>query len=132
MGLPDIPDSFDLEVDLDHGGYLELKGSPTFVVDHRLPKITAALDPITLQPITINPLDVSVRIKEFPSIRAHVPADFSVGLWAFGLPLVCVRLTGEAQVITEPYEPNPCEICGGVSPEPVPVPPQDEPIEPPR
>jgi hypothetical protein len=41
-----------------------------------------------------------------------VPANFSVGLSVLGLELFCARLCGEAQVITEPYEPNPCEHCG--------------------
>jgi hypothetical protein len=26
--------------------------------------------------------------------------------------LFCIRLCGEAQIITEPYRPNPCESCG--------------------
>lgn len=53
-----------------------------------------------------------MRLKEFPSIRAHIPALFSLGLSILGFELVCARLCGEAQVITEPYEPNPCEHCG--------------------
>jgi hypothetical protein len=28
------------------------------------------------------------------------------------MELLSLRLCGEAQIITEPYEPNPCEICG--------------------
>jgi hypothetical protein len=28
------------------------------------------------------------------------------------MELMCVRLCGEAQMITEPYVPNPCERCG--------------------
>ena len=53
-----------------------------------------------------------MRIKEIPNIRAHLPADFSVGLSLMGMELMCVRLCGEAQVITEPYLPNACERCG--------------------
>lgn len=86
----------------------------------KLPKIQLGLDPVTL---TLNPIDVNMRLKEFPSIRAHLPADFTVGLSLLGIELLCVRLCGEAQVITEPYIPNPCEECGpGEAPTPVPGP----------
>jgi hypothetical protein len=84
-----------------------------------IPKISIGLDPIT-----INPLEVSVRIKEIPSIRTHIPANFTLGLSLLGYDIACVRLCGEAQVINEPYVPNPCELCGHVhaQPEPTPVP----------
>jgi hypothetical protein len=39
----------------------------------------------------------------------HLPADFKVGVAVLGLELLTVRLCGEAQVITEPYERN--EVC---------------------
>jgi hypothetical protein len=39
-----------------------------------------------------------------------------------GLELMNVRLCGEAQIITEPYTPNPCETCGA-PPRPTPLPP---------
>jgi hypothetical protein len=87
-----------------------------------IPKISIGVDPIT-----INPVDVSVRIKEIPSIRAHIPANFAIGLSVLGYDVACVRLCGEAQVITEPYHPNPCEICGQVHRTPVPVPAPNEP-----
>jgi hypothetical protein len=97
-----IPDSFDVDVDL--AGALALSGTLDVT---RLPKIQ-----VTADPITINPLDVSVRLKELPSIRGHIPANFTVALSLLGVPLVRVQLCGEAQVITEPYVPNPCERCG--------------------
>jgi hypothetical protein len=103
---------------------VDLSGIPSSYkldVTH-LPKIEIALDPIELEPITVNPLDVSVRLKEIPSIRTHVPALFTLGLSVLGFELVCARLCGEAQVITEPYEPNPCEHCGKPHRTPVPVP----------
>lgn len=110
---------------------VDLSGIPSSYkldVTH-LPKIEIALDPIELEPITVNPLDVSVRIKEIPSIRTHVPALFTLGLSVLGYELLCARLCGEAQVITEPYEPNPCEHCGKPhrTPTPVPVPVPNEP-----
>ncbi len=99
-------------------------------------KISIGLDPITLNPITVNPLEVSVRLKEIPSIRTHVPANFTLGLSVLGYDLACVRLCGEAQVITEPYEPNRCEVCGRVhrlpTPQPQPVPGTTVPAEVPK
>jgi hypothetical protein len=80
----------------------------------KLPKIQLGIDPLTVNPITLRlePVELNMRIKEIPNIRAHLPADFSVGLSIMGMELMCVRLCGEAQVITEPYHPNPCERCG--------------------
>jgi hypothetical protein len=63
---------------------------------------------------TLDPLDVTthVSIERIPDIRAHLPADYSVGLSLLGVELLCIRLCGEGQLITEPYHPNPCEVCG--------------------
>ena len=83
-----IPDEFDISI-------------------KELPKIQLGLDPVT-----INPLSMSVAITEIPEIRAHLPADFTVGLSLFGFELAAIRLCGEAQAIVEDYEPNPCEHCG--------------------
>jgi hypothetical protein len=117
-------------VDLDLVSPVELSGLPsTYHLNiDSLPKIQIGLDPITINPITVNPLtlnplDISVRVKEAPSVRAHVPANFTVGFSLLGFQLACIRLCGEAQVITEPYVPNPCEPCGAVPlPTPLPVP----------
>lgn len=56
--------------------------------------------------------DLNLRIKEIPRIRAHIPAHFRLGLSVFGVEVAALNLCGEAQVITEPYVPNPCEDCG--------------------
>jgi hypothetical protein len=86
----------------------------------KLPKIQLGVDPVTL---TLNPVDVNLSLKEFPSIRGHLPADFCIGFSIFGIELMSVRLCGEAQIITEPYVANPCEVCGpGELPSPAPVP----------
>jgi hypothetical protein len=87
-----------------------------------MPKITIGLDPITVEP-----LEVSVRLKEIPSIRTHIPANFAIGLSVLGYDIACVRLCGEAQVITEPYHPTPCEHCGRVHRAPVPLPEPEQP-----
>jgi hypothetical protein len=80
----------------------------------KLPKIFFGIDPLTINPLTLHldPLDLNVSIKELPSMRTHVPADFTIGLSLLGIEFLAVHLCGEAQVITEPYRPNPCEICG--------------------
>jgi hypothetical protein len=82
-----------------------------------LPKIQLGIDPLE-----VKPLSIALSVKELPSIRAHLPADFSVGLSLLGLELLCLRLCGEAQLITEPFQPNPCERCGETL-RPVPLPP---------
>jgi hypothetical protein len=56
--------------------------------------------------------DLNLRIKEIPSIRAHIPANFRLGFSILGVELAALNLCGEAQLITEPYVPNPCERCG--------------------
>ena len=75
----------------------------------KLPKIQLGVDPVAL---TVSPVDLNLSIKEIPRIRGHLPADFCVGLSILGMELLSLRLCGEAQIITEPYVPNPCEICG--------------------
>lgn len=124
--------STDVDVDLTFKDELDVEIHPsTFGIDIThiadIPKISIGLDPITVEPLTINPLDVSVRLKEIPSIRTHIPANFAIGLSVLGYDLACVRLCGEAQVITEPYRPTPCEHCGQVHRTPVPLPAPDEP-----
>jgi hypothetical protein len=116
----DVDLSGDVGVGLAFDNHLgvDVPTSYSFDITH-IPKISIGLDPIT-----INPLEVSVRLKEIPSIRTHVPANFTVGLSVLGYDVACVRLCGEAQVITEPYVPNPCEHCGQVhlTPAPTPIP----------
>jgi hypothetical protein len=123
----DVDLSGDVGVGLTFDNHLHVDIPTSYSIDiTHLPTITIA--PITINPLTINPLDVSVRLKEIPSIRTHIPANFAIGLSVLGYDLACVRLCGEAQVITEPYEPNPCEHCGRVHRTPIPVPvPQPKP-----
>jgi len=105
--LGGIPSNY--SVDLDVVSSVELGGIPTgyrFDIGS-LPKIEIKVDPIT-----INPVEVSVRLKEIPSVRAHIPAAFTLGFSVLGWQLASIRLCGEAQVINEPYVPNPCEHCG--------------------
>lgn len=120
MGVS-IPQPFKTQVSGSMGsiGPVTVGGIPdTYHINvDKLPKIQVGLDPIEVKPLDItthmDPVTVNMRLERIPDIRAHLPADFSVGLSVLGIPLLCVRLCGEAQMITEPYRPNPCEICGG-------------------
>ena len=109
--------SVDANLTFDNDLGVDISGIPsTYHIDiQNMPKIQIGLDPVTIDPITIEPVDISVRIKEIPSVRAHIPALFTLGLSVLGYELICARLCGEAQVITEPYVPNPCEHCGQVT-----------------
>jgi hypothetical protein len=79
----------------------------------KLPAIHLNIDNIPKIQLGVDP--VELRLTEFPSIRGHLPADFCVGLSVLGMELMSIRLCGEAQIITEPYHPNPCEVCGPVA-----------------
>jgi hypothetical protein len=96
-----IPDTF--HINIDHLPTIALN------VEH-LPEIHLSIDRIPKIQLGVDP--VEIRLTEFPSIRGHVPADFSVGLSVMGIDLLSLHLCGEAQIITEPYRPNPCEVCG--------------------
>lgn len=123
MGVS-IPNTYEHDVDVTSFptikmgtvGPVTIAGIPdTYHIDiTHLPKIQLSIDPlkIAIDPLKIEPMDVSLRLKEIPSIRAHVPANYCVGLAVLGIELVNVRLCGESQLITEPYHPNPCEVCG--------------------
>jgi hypothetical protein len=117
MGVS-IPQPFDSHVSGSLGsvGPVTVAGIPdTFHISiDTLPKIQLGVDPLTINPVTLHldPIDLNMSIKEIPNVRAHLPADFTVGLSLLGIELLAVRLCGEAQMITEPYQPNPCEHCG--------------------
>lgn len=116
MGVS-IPHSYEHDVDITHFptltmgsvGPVTLAGIPdTYHYDITgIPKIRLSIDPLKLEPV-----DVSVRLKEIPSVRTHLPANYCVGVSLMGFEFMNVRLCGESQVITEPYRPNPCEVCG--------------------
>lgn len=93
----------DVDVDADLSGSLGLNisGIPnSFNLSVKeLPKIQAALDP----------LDFSLRLKEIPAVRVHLPVNFKFGFSLFGREIFGIRICGQAQIITEPYHPNPCE-----------------------
>jgi hypothetical protein len=98
-----IPSSFDFGVDLDVD--LDVSGIPT---NYTFNANVAPLN-LSLAPIKLEPVDFTLRLRELPAIRAHLPLDYRVGLTLLGAEVMCVRLCGQGQVITEPYVANPCE-----------------------
>jgi hypothetical protein len=107
-------------------GPITLSGIPdpfTIKVANPLPKIGIGVDPLSTDShIAIDPLrtdshiavdavGLNIALDRIPDVRAHLPANFAVSLCVFGVNVLSVRLCGEAQVITEPYRPNPCERC---------------------
>jgi hypothetical protein len=110
-----VPDEFDVDVKIEPPlPPVTVAGIPdTFHIHlEELPKIQLGVDPLDIK-AKLEPLELSLRLKELPSRRTHLPANFSVGLSLLGFELMNVTLCGEGQLISEPYEPNPCEICGG-------------------
>lgn len=116
-----VPQPFKTKISGSMGsvGPVTISGIPdTYHINvDNIAKITLGMDPITINPmtVTLNPIDLNLAIKEIPNVRGHLPADFSIGLSLLGVELLCMHLCGEAQVITEPYMPNPCEWCGRVT-----------------
>lgn len=101
-------------------GPVTLSGIPddyTFRIAEQA-KIEFGVDPlegtVTINPVQLNlgPIETSLSIKEIPSVRTHLPVNYCVGFSFLGIELAAVRLCGEGMVITEPYKPNPCEVCG--------------------
>lgn len=93
---------------------ITLDGGSPLDVDLTIPtQFTIGISTLPKIQLGVDPLDLNIRLKELPSIRGHLPADFKICLALLGVELLTVRLCGEAQIITEPYVANPCEICGG-------------------
>jgi hypothetical protein len=101
-----IPSSFDfgLDVDLNADADIDLDGN----LDVTIPT-DYGISIKQLPPIEIKPIDFSLRLKEIPSIRAHLPLNYKVGFSLLGRELACIHLCGQGQAITEPYVPYPCE-----------------------
>ncbi len=109
----DVTLKFDDQLDVD------LSGIPTdFDVDLSGIPSDFSLNVTNLPRIRIEPLEVSLAITRIPSIRTHIPSTYTIGLSVLGYELVALRLCGETQLITEPFRPNPCEICGQIHREP--------------
>ncbi|WP_298918675.1 hypothetical protein [uncultured Roseobacter sp.] len=122
MGV-DVPD--DYTIDLTLRGGTSIDGDLSMDTDLRireipeislrvreLPEIKLGITELPKVQLGVDPIDFSLRVKEIPAIRAHLPANFKVGLSLLGNELLSINLCGEAQVITEDYKANPCELCG--------------------
>lgn len=152
-----VKDDVDIDAGLDD---IRIKELPTINIGKLLAgldpltinKVTAALDPITLNKISaavdpisilikelpkvfvgLDPITLNIAIKEIPSVRVHLPLHFGLGLSVFGHSVIRAKIAGEAQVITEPYEPNACERCDHGKPSKAPAaPPKRSPAAPPK
>lgn len=80
------------------------------LIDVNLRKVQLGVDPVS---VSLQPVALNLAITELPKLRVHVPAHFRFGFSFFGREWAALELCGEAQVITEPYVPNPAERCGG-------------------
>lgn len=103
-----IPSSFDFGVNLDLDADVDLDGNIAGNFDVKIPT-NYQIGITELPPIEIKPIDFSLRLKEIPSIRAHLPLNYKLGFNLLGLELACIHLCGQGQAITEPYVPYPCE-----------------------
>ncbi|MGH2627802.1 MAG: hypothetical protein ACRDHY_14265 [Anaerolineales bacterium] len=101
MGV-EVPSSYDVALDV--------ANLPGITIDR-----VGSVGPVSVTGIPTD-YSVTVRLAEIPSVRGHIPASYQVGLSVFGVEVLSVRLCGETQVITEPFEPNPCERCGPARP----------------
>lgn len=99
-----IPSKFTFGVDVDGG--LDVDIPTSYRIDIPTDFSVRVRE---LAPIEIKPIDVSIRLKEIPSVRGHLPLNYKVGLTLLGREVACVSLCGQGQFITEPYVPYPCE-----------------------
>jgi hypothetical protein len=105
-----FPSSFDFDLDTTFDGSVDLSLPTDYGISIRqLPTININVAPLELRPVEIRPLEMSFRLKEVPSLRVHFPIDYKVCFGVFGIEIASVHFCGQAQVITEPYVPNPCE-----------------------
>lgn len=99
-----IPSKFTFGIDVDGG--LDIDIPTSYSIDIPTDFLVRVKE---LAPIEIKPLDLSIRLKEIPSIRGHLPLNYKVGFNLLGREIACVSLCGQGQFITEPYVPYPCE-----------------------
>lgn len=123
IGISDLP-SLDVSVEKIPVLHLSVDAIPPVHLSlDAIPPVHINID--TLPPIKVELAPLEIKLSEVPSTRVHIPADFAISLSLFGIDFGAVRLCGEAQVITEPYKPNACEICDRSAPDPVTVKPKD-------
>lgn len=138
MGGSKVPDSFETDVnlypqktfDIDMGGELETKMSGSFNPQHSgsLNTIVSGkletdnkhkLTGDTKEPIATDskveimnlPRFTLQDIKDMQKVRMHIPNYTNLSFKLFGVEMMSICMNGEAQVITEPYVPNPQERC---------------------
>jgi hypothetical protein len=140
MSMPDIPDDFDhhlypektFDIDSTIDGGLETKFSGGFDAKHSgslETKMSGSLDLDTTNVVTLKgdpnapvftdskfdllnlPHFTLQDIKDMQKVRVRIPNYSNICLKAFGMEFFSVCISGEGQVITEPYVPNTAERC---------------------
>jgi len=96
-----IPSSFTFGLDVDLDGDLNVSIPTSYRIDIPTDFSVAVKE--------LAPVDLSLRLKEIPSVRGHLPLNYKVGFNLLGREIACIHLCGEGMVITEPYVPYPCE-----------------------
>lgn len=104
-----IPSKFTFGIDLDGGLDIDIPTNYRIDIPTDFSVRVKELAPIEIKPIEIKPLDLSIRLKEIPSVRGHLPLNYKLGFRLLGWELACISLCGQGQFITEPYLPYPCE-----------------------
>jgi hypothetical protein len=109
-----VPSSFDFGIDLG----VDVSGLPTdYTINAQVAPLTLNLGTIQIEPLEVKPVDISLHLKEIPSVRVYLPLDYHLGLSVLGAELFCLHLCGQGQVITEPYIANPCEARAATRPD---------------
>lgn len=108
VGISGVPDTF----------HLDVQHVPKLSIG--IEKLSIGVDPLALSlsvrelpkiQVGVDKLNIGLALVEFPSVRAHLPANFKLAFRLFNIDVACVEMCGEAQVITEPYVPHPAERC---------------------
>ena len=111
VAVSGIPSTFTVNVGTLPAIHLGVDSLPAIHIGvDSLPAIHFSIDAIPQIRLALDP--VEIRLTELPSIRGHLPVNFAVGFSILGFELASVTLCGEAEIITEPFTANPCEICG--------------------
>ncbi len=97
-----------------HSGSLETKLSGELKTDNVLKLTGDPKEPVATDSkieILNLPRFTLQDIKDMMKVRVRIPNYSNVCFKVFGMEMFSVCMSGEGQVITEPYIPNPAERC---------------------
>ncbi|WP_462251935.1 hypothetical protein [Ferruginibacter sp.] len=101
-------------IDAKHSGSLETKVSGLLTTDSVLKLKGDAKEPVATDSkieILNLPRFTLQDIKDMQKVRMRIPNYSNICFKAFGMEMFSICLSGESQVITEPYIPNAAERC---------------------